>query len=1205
VNVGGSASSANAAISGANTQVLTLTATNTYTGLTSVAGGSTLILAAPGTFSNAYTGGLTIGFNGSNGTVGTANISSGTSLTGVGAINVDAGTLNVASNLTSTAALLLGATGGTGTMNITAGTVNLKGISLNSTSNSTANLTLSGGVLNIGSGGIAALTSGNTNLNLGAATVGATANWSSNQNFNLTDSTVGTTVNTLDAVDGVTPRTITLSGTLSGSGLLNVTGTGKLYFNGSENSSGAVTVGTGATLGGSGSFSGATTIATGGSLEAGQLGAGSMTFNGGLTFNGSANVNIGTLAGYSSSPAIIDNSTLTANGSSNSVTINIANIVGASVGTPYQLITYAGGSIGGTGFSAFKLAPLPSRAVGTLSNTGTGIDLTINSFAYLIWNGASNLGNGWDTTTPNWNLSSGGTTTYIDSPSPDAVVFDDTASPSNTTVNLNTIVHPNAVTFNNNINNYTITGTGGINGSTGLMMTGTGIVILNTSNGFTGPVTINAGITSLQKSGALGASVGVTVASGATLQLQGGVTTGNVPLSITGTGAGGQNGVLVNSGGTNTYTGTVTLAGNSTISSDSGSLTLSSTTAITGSGNALTLTGAGNGTISSSIATGGGALNMTGSGTWSLNGINSFTGPTSITSGTLAVTNTGGLSSSSNIYLGTSNSGSLNITLHVGAAVNITSPITVSTPGTGTISLNATGATTATVSGAINLGSNLTINNTNTAILPSAYTGAYLATGGLNISSGITGSGVLTFTGGGVTLLKTGIDNYSGQTLITGNTLLEFYGSGQTDPNSVLNISAGSIAVGGDLSAGEFGGLIGSGVFAGATGGTGNGSNTIGYLNDASDNFSGVASGLLQITKTGSGMQIFSGSNTYTGSTTVTGGVLQAGVATVPGVSGAFGVNNNAIVSGGTLDLNSFNTSIGSLSDGGSTSGSVTLGSATLTITGSSNASFGGTISGTGGLVIKTSATQTLTGSNNTYSGSTNVSSGTLVVTTTGALPTGNNVSVNSGAMLVLDSQTTESSLNLLNINGNAVIHNGNLQTLSTAAQLAFNAGWNTSTGIASSAAAGNTTHLTALGIIQNDNGYGNGTQLYTSFEGQSVNDSDVLVKYTYYGDTDLNGKVDGSDYSRIDNAYLNNQNSSNAQLTGWFNGDFNYDGVIDGSDYTLIDNAYNSQGTQISAEVATPAAQIAETSAVPEPTTMGLSGIGAIGLLSRRRRRR
>ena len=121
----------------------------------------------------------------------------------------------------------------------------------------------------------------------------------------------------------------------------------------------------------------------------------------------------------------------------------------------------------------------------------------------------------------------------------------------------------------------------------------------------------------------------------------------------------------------------------------------------------------------------------------------------------------------------------------------------------------------------------------------------------------------------------------------------------------------------------------------------------------------------------------------------------------------------------------------------------------------------------------------------------------------------------------------------------------------------------------------------------------------------------DVAIKYTYYGDANLDGMVDGSDYSIIDSSYLTEATEStpfSVGITGWQNGDFNYDGVVDGSDYTLIDNAFNSQGAQISAQVALPTAQIAGSagsSSVPEPTTLGLLGIGVVGLLGRRSGRR
>jgi hypothetical protein len=125
---------------------------------------------------------------------------------------------------------------------------------------------------------------------------------------------------------------------------------------------------------------------------------------------------------------------------------------------------------------------------------------------------------------------------------------------------------------------------------------------------------------------------------------------------------------------------------------------------------------------------------------------------------------------------------------------------------------------------------------------------------------------------------------------------------------------------------------------------------------------------------------------------------------------------------------------------------------------------------------------------------------------------------------------------------------------------------WSGMTGIISSKAESGASSLTTLGIIQNN---GSGTALFTASNpfgganGVTPGLGDILVRYTYYGDANLSGAVDGSDYSRIDNGYL-------THLTGWANGDFNYDGVVNGSDYTLIDNAFNTQGA------ANPQAQIA-----------------------------
>jgi hypothetical protein len=201
--------------------------------------------------------------------------------------------------------------------------------------------------------------------------------------------------------------------------------------------------------------------------------------------------------------------------------------------------------------------------------------------------------------------------------------------------------------------------------------------------------------------------------------------------------------------------------------------------------------------------------------------------------------------------------------------------------------------------------------------------------------------------------------------------------------------------------------------------------------------------------------------------------------------------------------------------------------------------------------------------------------------------------------LIQVNTLTTDTGSQLDLGNNDMILHSGPLisvgvQLSSVAAALknGFNAGsgyWNGTNGIASSAAASDPTHLTTLGYMQSQGG---------SFDGVSTTTSDVLVKYTYYGDANLDGSVDGADYQQIDAGF-------GLHLTGWQNGDFNYDGVVDGSDYSLIDNTFNqltASGASSQSLLASPS-DVVSPANVPEPATLSLLGIGALSLLGRRRR--
>ena len=313
------------------------------------------------------------------------------------------------------------------------------------------------------------------------------------------------------------------------------------------------------------------------------------------------------------------------------------------------------------------------------------------------------------------------------------------------------------------------------------------------------------------------------------------------------------------------------------------------------------------------------------------------------------------------------------------------------------------------------------------------------------------------------------------------------------------------------------------------------------------------------------------------------------------GIATAFSGYHTVIIAagGGTIETNDANDTF-STNNATPVSGAFTLGIGSVSGAGTL------TVDGGGNLAV---APQTVPAN----------ASGGIRTLTLGGLNLLNNSNISFGSSTLTKTRTVlvTGSLSLSGAtsawtstvdlgNNDMIVRNGNIVTTVNELQQGYASGsWQGSGGILSSAAAADSTHLTALGVILNT--ADGSTPIYSTFDGVSVGASDVLVKYTYYGDATLDGRVDGSDYSRIDNGYL-------SHLTGWLNGDFNYDGIINGSDYTLIDNAFNTQGARILAEVAVQTAQIAGTgasSAVPEPATLGLLGIGAVGLLARRKNRR
>jgi len=579
---------------------------------------------------------------------------------------------------------------------------------------------------------------------------------------------------------------------------------------------------------------------------------------------------------------------------------------------------------------------------------------------------------------------------------------------------------------------YNLTISGVIDGSGNLLKTGPGNLILSGSNTYTGSTTVGAGTLSFASATpvALANPLGQSSASAANLLLANGTTlkyTGTTAsvtdrnFTINGTAA-GHSASLDASG-----TGTVNFA--STASPAYGAIDQTRTLILTG-------TGTGNNILAASIAdngTGAVSVTKTGAGLWVLTGTSTYTGPTTLTAGTLSVNASVNLgAAASNLVF---NGGTLQITgtgltnfASLGRTVTATAGVAVGldinnaantftvNQVLGTVSLLKSGAGTLVINQAnaytgqttINAGT-LQFNDGNVMTLTPLLDNATFVinrsgtvTQGTDIPAYISGSGAVNNIGSG-TLVLGAPTYYTGTTKATAGTIQLSHN--RAIQNSAIDTTgAGKVAFSG-TTAFTIGGLSGaSGDLASVFDATSYATVTGLTLNPAGTvTYGGVIANAAGMTLTmqGAGTQVLQGASTYSGATYLNAGTVE--------LSGSGSILNSAITFGnGGLKLT--NTAAETGSGRVSDTAAVTSNGGTLTYNNTSGASvyaetIGSVALTSGQLDIVEAVNQASTGSQTlTLAGLTQ--SGTSAVTfsaaTTGPQASGNKnmikVSGQSGA---------------------------------------------------------------------------------------------------------------------------------------------------------------------------------------------------------------